>query len=329
MLNPNGAAVLSVVNLKGGVGKTTTAVHLAVSLSRNAKVLLIDLDLQASASLYMGLTRHDLKPGVAEWLYGEFCFLRTSRETLFPNLTLLPASSSLRQFEQQFSSKPAYLYRIKRRIDEVKMNYDYIILDCPPSFSLITLNALSASHYFIAPIAPQYMGFEATKDLFSLLEELKQFYRVPFAKCLGVLLTLNKKNKTALEVSQMIQREFGGLCFSHRIDASPRIEIASHEKRTIFDWAGKSQIAQQYWNFTTEVKERLTNLATVLVEKPLEKKMFSTWKEDSSKLDVKPLQRLGSLKENGLISFPKDAQLIEPSTLFKKWTSVLKRYIRA
>ena len=251
------ATVLAILNLKGGVGKTTTAVHLAVSLSRSARVLLIDLDLQASASLYMGLSRYNLKPSVAEWLYDEVPFARVCHKTQFDNLEIVPASTALRQFDTIVSQRSAYTNRLKQALKPLVLQYDYIILDCPPAFSLLSVNALVAAQYFITPCPPQYLAFEATKDLFSAVDEVKDYYKIPIAENLGILMTMHKKFAVAKEIESLLQMEFGNQMFKTQIDASVKIEQAAKERVSIFDLAGKSHIAIQYWNLAKEVELRI------------------------------------------------------------------------
>lgn len=251
------ATILAILNLKGGVGKTTTAVHLAVSLSRHARVLLIDLDLQASSSLYMGLSRYHLQPSAAEWLYDEAPFGRVLRHTAFDGLDLVPASSNLRNFEAIVSQSPAYTNRLKQALKPVSLLYDYIIIDCPPAFSLLSVNALVAANYFIAPCPPQYLAYEATKDLFSSVKEIQEYYRIPVAENLGVLITMNKRFAVAKEMERMLQMEFGKQLFKTQIDASVKMEQAAKERLSIFDLAGKSVIANQYWALAEEVTARI------------------------------------------------------------------------
>lgn len=331
----NRATVVAVLNLKGGVGKTTTAVHLAASLSRNAKVLLIDLDLQASASLYVGLKRQQMSPCVAEWLFSTASFARVKKETAFPDLSIVPASSGLLQFDQKLAGQSAYFYRLKRRIEEISLDYDYILLDCPPSFSLITLNALAAAQYFIAPVSTQYMAFEATRELFHLTEELRKFYQIPMATCLGILRTMVKANQISAEVEEMIKREFGHLLFKTKIPASTRLEMAAQEKRTIFDWAGKSQIAAQYWAFSKEVEERLKLRETAQIAPPVETwqpvSAFtpSSWEKDIEEIPYKPLNAGKYIPNLDLVSFPEDAVEVYTTSPLSKWLKNFKRYFRA
>ena len=261
MLNPPKSTVIAVMNLKGGVGKTTTAVHLAVGLAQDYKVLLIDLDLQASASLYLGLNRYELRPSVAEWLYQEVPFMQSRRLTAFQNLHLVPASGYLRQFEMIISKRARYTYRLKQALEPLFPFYDYIILDCPPAFSLVSVNALGASHYFVAPCPPQFLAFEATRDLFIAVQEAESYYQMPVATPLGVLSTMvEKRTKVAKEMKTIMQAEFGKLLMETEIDYSVKLAQSAKRKLSIYEMAFKSTVALQYRAFSIEVLKRINDI---------------------------------------------------------------------
>jgi chromosome partitioning protein len=255
------STVIAVMNLKGGVGKTTTAVHLAVALAQDFKVLIIDLDLQASASLYLGLNRYQLKPSVAEWLYEECPFMQARRTTSFANLHLVPASGYLRQFEPIIGKRPRYTYRLKQALAPLFPFYDYIILDCPPAFSLVSVNALCASDYFIAPCPPQFLSYEATRDLFIAVQEAESFYQIPVAEPLGVLRTMvEKRTRVAKEMRIIMENEFGAQLMETEIDYSAKLAQSAKRKMSIYEIAHKSNVALQYRAFTLEALKRIEAL---------------------------------------------------------------------
>ncbi len=158
--------ILSIVNNKGGVGKTTSAVSLAAAFARNEyRTLLVDLDAQGSASLSLGIARADLSPSSAEVILEGLPIASAIRPSSVEHLAILPGSMALASADLALSDVKGREAVLKAALAPVRSSYDYIILDCPPSLGLLTVNALTASEYFIIPLTPDYLALEGLVNL--------------------------------------------------------------------------------------------------------------------------------------------------------------------
>ncbi len=251
--------IMTIANQKGGVGKTTTAINLAAGLAgRGKKVLLIDLDPQANSTLsYLGLEQINLSA---------FDFLTDPKLRLqdvvlaspVTNLTILPARISLAKLESKLIGEFDAPFRLKDRLDPFKSDYDFIIIDTPPTLGLITVNALVASTHLMIPIQSSYFALEGTDDLLETIEKVKARPN-PNLQVLGVVVTLlDRRTTLARDIYDQICQVFGDKVFSNSIAKSVRLEESPAYKESIFTFAPQSSGAIEYAGLCDEVLQRVS-----------------------------------------------------------------------
>ncbi len=247
--------IIAVVSKKGGVGKTTTSVSLSAALARTGqRVLLVDLDPNAGASLSLGLDRRNFGAGAAGLFAGETHAFDTILETETEGLEVIPASVDLRSVEGDLTHLRQKELVLGRALEPVRRRYDTIFLDCPSSLGLLSRNALVASDGFLVPAVPHFLALEGLEQIVATAERLRQRYGHPY-NFLGVVLTmvdyrtlLTRRNVVA------IRERFGEKVFAVEVRTNVRLAEAPAFGQTIFDYSPKATGAMAYQLLAEEIR---------------------------------------------------------------------------
>ncbi len=241
------AKTVAVVNQKGGVGKTTTAVNLAASLGfRDKKVLLADIDPQGNSTSGFGIYKKDLSLSSYDVIMGTASAPEAIMKTEFKNVDILPGGLDLAGAELELADSPHREARLKNALAQVKENYDFIILDCPPSLGLITLNGLVAADSLIVPIQCEFYALEGLAQLISTTRTVKRLYN-PYIDIEGVLLTMydGRLNLTQQVVDE-VKKGFPGKVYSAYIPRNVRLSEAPSFGQPVLYYDKSSKGAAAY-----------------------------------------------------------------------------------
>ncbi len=222
--------IIAIANQKGGVGKTTSVINLASSLHLSGKkILVVDLDPQANATTGSGIEKTELKVSIYDVLTKQSKITDVIIKSDSCGFDILPANRDLAGAEIELVNSSHREYRLKETLTEVSPNYDMVLIDCPPSLSLLTLNGLSAAHKLIVPIQCEYYALEGLTDLLNTVNRLKNGIN-PELELLGLIRTMfDSRNNLAIQVSEELSKHFNGKVFKTAIPRNVRLaEAPSH-----------------------------------------------------------------------------------------------------
>ncbi|MBV7392176.1 MULTISPECIES: ParA family protein [Enterococcus] len=251
------ARIISVANQKGGVGKTTTTVNLGACLSALGKrVLIIDSDAQGNATSGLGIRKPDVKIDIYDVLVNEVPIEETILPTARENLSIVPATLQLAGAEIELTSMMARESRLKTALADVQDNYDYILIDCPPSLGHLTINAFTASNAILIPVQSEYYALEGLSQLLNTVRLVQKHFN-PDLEIEGVLLTMyDARTNLGAEVVEEVRRYFAEKVYDTIIPRNVRLSEAPSHGQPIIDYDPRSKGAEMYEALAKEVLAR-------------------------------------------------------------------------
>ena len=250
------AKVIAVANHKGGVGKTTTTLTTASILAKQGyKVLCVDLD--AQANLTLSLLREDAE-------YDTIADAITQEKALpivnvFENFDIVPSSLSLTKLELSMMGVMQREYVISDKLKPLRVEYDFIFLDCPPALGIFTVNALVAADYALVTMTPEVLPYKGLGSLIILISQISERMNTKLS-CAGILFTMYESGKTITKNIEMaVRKVYGGLLFDSHIRKNVRVAEAPAERKSLLEYAPTSTAFIDYTNFTEELLKRINS----------------------------------------------------------------------
>lgn len=246
--------IIAIANQKGGVGKTTTSVNLAASLGvLEKKVLLIDADPQANATSGLGIDVEEVELGTYQLLEHSVAAEKAIMKTGSPNLDIIPAHIDLVAIEIELVDQESREYMLKKAIDPLKDQYDYILIDCAPSLGLLTLNALTASDSVIIPIQCEYFALEGLGKLLNTIKSVQKIHNNKL-DIEGLLLTMyDSRLRLSNQVVEEVQKHFDEMVFDTIIQRNVRLSEAPSYGESIINYDASSKGASNYLSLAHEI----------------------------------------------------------------------------
>ncbi|WP_299819735.1 ParA family protein [uncultured Roseibium sp.] len=268
---PESPRVLALANQKGGVGKTTTAINLGTALAAiGEKVLVIDLDPQGNASTGLGIERRDRGLSTYEVLSGDCSLAEAVRETTVQRLWVAPSTMDLLGLELEIAATTDRAFRLRAAIEALsksrlfqEIGFTYVLVDCPPSLNLLTINALSASHSILVPLQCEFFALEGLSQLLSTVEQVKNALN-PELSIHGIVLTMyDSRNNLSSQVVADVRETMGDAVYDTVIPRNVRISEAPSYGKPVLLYDLKCAGSQAYLRLASEIIQRERELRRV------------------------------------------------------------------
>ena len=250
--------IISFANQKGGVGKTTSCVNVAASLGMlGYKVLIIDLDPQGNTTSGVGIAKKGLKGGTRELLSGKMPVEEIIVDTPFQNLAVIPTNTALSSAEFDLFEFDETEKRMQIALEPVKDKYDYILIDCPPSLGMLTINAFTASDGVIVPMQCEFYALEGLSQLMITINRIKRLYNPELNVC-GILITMyNGRLLLSMQVMAELQKHYSDKLFETKISRNVKLTEAPGFGRPVFYHDKNSKGAKEYMEGAKELSTRI------------------------------------------------------------------------
>ena len=250
--------IISFANQKGGVGKTTSAVNIAASLGvLGYKVLLIDLDPQGNATSGVGIVKKNLKATVFDMLTTDTGAEDVTIKTRFDNLSVIPTNTTLARAEYELADVENGEYVMKKKLDAVRSEYDYIIIDCPPSLGMLTVNAMTASDGVVIPMQCEFFALEGLSQLMFTISRIKTHYNKDL-NVTGILITMyNSRLILSMQVLNELRKHYADKLFETTVSRNVKLSEAPSFGSPVYYHEKRSKGSNEYLNIAKELAERI------------------------------------------------------------------------
>ncbi|MGO4354311.1 ParA family protein [Rhizobium sp. RAF36] len=250
--------IITIANQKGGVGKTTTAINLATALAAiGERVLIVDLDPQGNASTGLGIDRKSRLVSSYDLLVGEAGVRETAQQTAVPNLFIVPSTMDLLGIEMEIAQQSDRVFKLKKALaSEEAFDFSYIILDCPPSFNLLTMNAMAAAHSVLVPLQCEFFALEGLSQLLETVDQVRRTVN-PRLDIQGIVLTMfDARNNLAQQVVNDVRTHLGDKVYHTLIPRNVRVSEAPSYGKPAILYDLKCAGSQAYLQLASEVIQR-------------------------------------------------------------------------